>query len=335
VTARALLIIIAIACCRATAFAQGTDVVKVKNGDQFTGDVESLERGELAFSTAAAGTIDITWSQVVTLSSKQVLDVDTKSGMRYTGTISSPADGLLVVQTATGPTMPMPLSDIVRMKSVGATFFERTTGSVDFGLTRTNERTSYALYGEAKNRTRSYHTDLRVESLRLKQDEGTRDTRNDVVLEARRLFVNRWFIVGLFQWQQDDELDLDWRTELGGGAGRILLESPETLLLAEGGVDYNAENFTSVDETDHSAEAFGSVNWEWSPTGPTTASITAKTEIALDRGRARLDLDAKLRRDVFWNLYWSVNVFVDADSDPPEGAKTNSYGLSIGFGWSF
>ena len=80
------------------------DVVKVENGDQITGDVERLERGELSFSTAAAGTIDITWSQVVTLSSKQILDVDTSSGMRYTGTISSPADGQLVVQTATGPT---------------------------------------------------------------------------------------------------------------------------------------------------------------------------------------------------------------------------------------
>jgi hypothetical protein len=333
--ARVLLGILFIACCRVTTFAQGMDVVTVENGDQIRGDVESLERGELAFTTAAAGTIDINWSQVVTISSKQILDVDTRSGMRYTGTISSPADGQLVVQTATGPTMPMPLSDIVRINSVGETFFERTSGSLDFGLTLTNDRTSYALYGEAKNRTRSYHTDLRVESLRSKQDEGTSNARNDVILEARRLFVNRWFIVALLQGQQDDELDLDWRAELGGGAGRILIESSETFLLAEGGVDYNAENYAGADETDHSAEAFGAVNWEWSPTGPTTASITAKTEISLDRGRVRLDLDAKLRRDVFWNLYWSVNVFDDADSDPPEGATTNSYGLSIGFGWSF
>ena len=222
--------------------------------------------------------------------------------MRYTGTISSPADGQLVVQTATGPTMPMPLSDIVRIKSVGETFFERTSGSLDFGLTLTNDRTSYALYGEAKNRTRSYHTDLGVESLRTKQDEGTSNARNDVILEARRLFVNRWFIVALFQGQQDDELELDWRTELGGGAGRILIESSETLLLAEGGVDYNAENYAGVDETDRSAEVFGEVNWEWSPTGPSQASITGKTEVSLDRARVRLDLDAQLRRDVFWNL---------------------------------
>ncbi len=332
---RVLLAVALIACCRVTAFAQGMDVVKVENGDQFTGDVERLERGELAFTTDAAGTIDITWSQVVTLSTKQILDVDTVSGMRYTGTISAPADRQLVVQTATGPTMPIPLSDIVRIKSVGETFLERTTGAVDFGLILTNSTASYSLNGEAKNRTRRYHTDLTLASLLSQQDEGTTDTRNDVKLEVRRLFVNRWFIVGLFQGQQDDELEVDWRTEIGGGAGRVLIESADTLFLVEGGLDYNAENYAGADETDRTAEVFGAIVWEWAPSGPTEATVTAKTELSLDRARIRLDLDAQLRRDMFWNLYWSVNVFDDADSDPPDDAPTNSFGLSFGLGWSF
>ena len=75
--------------------------------------------------------------------------------------------------------------------------------------------------------------------------------------------------------------------------------------------------------------------WEWSPSGPTEVSATAKTEISLARARVRLGLDAHLRRDMFWNLYWSVHVFDDADSDPPEDGPTNSFGLSFGLGWSF
>jgi len=109
----------------------------------------------------------------------------------------------------------------------------------------------------------------------------------------------------------------------------------ETLFLAEGGIDYNAENFTGADETDRSAEIFGEVIWEWAPSGPTEANATAKTEISLDRARVRLGLDAHLRRDMFWNLYWSVHAFDDADSNPPDDRPTNSFGLSFGFGWSF
>jgi hypothetical protein len=264
-----------------------------------------------------------------------MLDVDTASGMRYTGTISSPADGQLVVQTATGPTTPIPLSDIARITSVGETFFERTSGAVDFGFLVTNDTRSYSLNGEAKNRTRSYHTDLAIESLLSYQEAGRTDRRNNIKLEARRLFVNRWFILAMVQGQQDDELELDWRTEIGGGAGRVLNESLETLLLIEGGIDYNAENYAIADGTDRSAEVFGEIAWEWSPTGPSKASITAKTEISLDRARVRLDLDAHLRRDIFWNLYWSVNVFDDADSDPPYDTPKSSFGLSIGLGWTF
>jgi hypothetical protein len=239
------------------------------------------------------------------------------------------------VQTATGPTPPVPLSDIVRITSVEDTFLERTSGAVDVGLTLTNLTTSYSLHGEARNRSRSYHTDLTVESLLSQQDEGTTDTRNDIRLEVRKLFVNRWFIVGLLQGQQDDDLELDWRTEAGGGAGRILIESADTLLLAEGGLDYNAENYAGIDDTDRTAEVFGEMVWEWAPGGPIEATVSAKTEISLDRARVRLDLDADLRRDVFWNLYWSVHVFDDADSDPPDDAPTNSFGLSFGLGWSF
>jgi putative salt-induced outer membrane protein YdiY len=333
--ARVLLGALFIATCHVTAFAQGMDVVKVKNGDQFTGDVASLERGDLSFGTAAAGTIDIAWSQVVTLSSKRILDVDTVSGMRYTGTISSPADGQLVVQTATGPTKPIPLSEVVRMRSVGETFFARTTGSVDFGLTVTNSTVTYALEGNANNRTRSYETDLTIESFLSQQDEGVTETRNNVEFDTRKLFVNRWFIVGTAQYQQDDELELDWRTVFGGGVGRVLVETPATLLQTEGGIDYNAESFTSALETDHSAEVFGAVDWDWSPTGPTEASINAKTEISLERARVRLEFDARLRRDIFWNLYWSVNAFDDFDSDPPDDRPKSAFGLAIGFGWSF
>jgi hypothetical protein len=42
-----------------------------------------------------------------------------------------------------------------------------------------------------------------------------------------------------------------------------------------------------------------------------------------------------VHRDMFWNLYWSVNVFGDTDSDPPDDRPTHSFGLSFGFGWSF
>ena len=333
VPAMAVLAISLLAGVHSTAFAQ--DVVQVKNGDRITGDVEELERGELSFTTAAAGTIDITWSEVVRLSSTRMLDIELSSGMRYTGTVSSPADGQLVVQTASGPTTPIPLSDIAHIHVVGATFFERTSGEVDFGLTWTNSSTTYTLDGSAANRTRSYKTELKVESWLSDQEDGVTKTRNNIELDFRRLLSRRWYATGMLHFQQDDELELDWRTVIGGGVGRWLIDSSATELSVEGGLNYNGESYASAVGTDHSAEVFGGVDWSWSPTGPTEASVDARTEVSLERKRIRLEFEGKLRRDIFWNLYWSVRAFDDFDSDPPEDRHRSAFGLAIGVGWSF
>jgi hypothetical protein len=318
-----------------TAFAQDADVVQVKNGDRIKGEVSELERGELAFDTVAAGTIGITWSEVVRLSSTRILDIELSSGVRYTGTVSSPADGQLVVQTASGPTMPIALSDIAHIRVVGETFFKRTSGEADFGLTWTNGSTTYTFDGNAVNRTRSYKTELKVDSWLSDQDDGVTETRNNIELDFRRLLSGRWYATGLLHFQQDDELELDWRTVVGGGVGRWLVDSSEMELSVEGGLNYNGESYASAEGTDHSAEVFGGVDWNWSPTGPTAATVDARTEVSLERKRIRLEFEAKLRRDIFWNLYWSVRAFDDFDSDPPEDRHRSAFGLAIGVGWSF
>ncbi|HEY7189198.1 MAG TPA: DUF481 domain-containing protein [Vicinamibacterales bacterium] len=328
----AVLAIAVVGGLHSTAFAQ--DVVQVKNGDRIKGDVVELERGDLEFSTVAAGTIEITWSEVVRLSSIQMLDIELSSGMRYTGTVSSPEDGQLVIQTASGPTMPIPLSDIAHIRVVGATFFERTTGEVDFGLTWTKSSTTYSFDGSATNRTRSYETELTIDSWLSDQDDGVTEKRNNIELDFRRLLSRRWYAMGMGHFQQDDELELDWRTVIGGGAGRWLIDTGSTELSVEGGLDYNSERYTSADDTDHSAEVFGGVDWLWTR-APTEVDADARIELSLDRSRVRLEFEGKVRRDIFRDLYWSVRAFDDFDSDPPADRPRSTFGLAIGVGWSF
>jgi hypothetical protein len=320
---------------RPAAAAAQDDVVQVKNGDRITGEVSELDRGELAFSTDAAGTIDIDWNQVVRLTSTQMLDVELASGTRYTGTVSSPQDGELVVQTPSGPTMAIPLSEIAHIRVVGATFTERTSGSVDFVFNWTKSTTIYALDGTAANRTRFYDTKLTFNSWLSDQDEGDLNTRNNIELDVRRRISPRWYITGIVHFQEDDELELDWRAFAGGGFGRWLVESSAMELSVEGGLNYNGERFSSADGADRSAEVFGGVDWDWFPDGPTTVSLDARTEVSLQRNRIRFEFQAELRRDMFWDLYWSVHAFDDFDSDPPDDRPRSAFGAAFGLGWSF
>jgi len=317
---------------------QRADVVQVSNGDRITGTVSGLDRGELSFRTAAAGTVSIAWTQVVTLTSTEILDVEVSSGERYSGTISSPADRQLIVQTASGPTPSIDMKSVIRMTPISASVRARTTGSVDFGasITTANDSKTYTLDAAVANRTRSYETEMTFASWLQKQDAAEALTRNDLELDVRRLLPRRWFAVAKVAVQEDGELDLDWRVVAGGGIGRKLIQSTRMRLAVEGGLDYDSERYGHGVGTDRSAELFAGVDWDYfARTWATDSSVAATTFISLERQRARLELDAQLRRDMFWNMYWSVNVFESFDSDPPGDGERSNLGVSFTLGWSF
>jgi hypothetical protein len=328
---------------------QSMDVVEGANGDRLSGDVRGLERGALTFRTGRASrpgasrwaaTIVIVWTEVVRLTSLQNLDVELASGERLTGTISSPAAGQLVVQTASGPSRPIDMKDVISIIRIEAGFRARTTGSIDFGLnfTTAQRARTYTLNSEAEHRsvTLAYETQLAFDSWLSAQRDTERLTRNDLVVDVRRRLPDRWFAVTTLEAQQNEEMELDVRLVAGGGIGRKLVQSNRTHFLVQGGLNYDAERYSSAGVFDHSAEIFGGADWDWFDVGSSTeARVEATTYIGLARKRVRLDWDATVRRDVFWDLYWAVNAYDRADSDPPADQPGSNFGVSVTLGWTF
>ena len=332
----------------ATLQARSTDVVEVASGDRITGDVRRLDRGQLAFATASAGpghqrfagTISIVWTEVVSLTSAQNFDIELASGERFAGSISTASPGHLVVQTASGPTRPIAVGEFVWIVPIEDGFRGRTTGSIDFGLSFTNAQDArdYTLNAAAIHRSRShaYETQVRFDSWLSARDDAERLTRNDLGVDVRRRLRERWFAVAKFQAQQDEPLELDVRLLAGGGVGRTLVQSNRTRLSVQGGLDYDAEQYGDIDSFDHSAELFAGADWDWFETGSALeAAIEATTFISLNRQRARLQLDGTLRRDVFWSMYWALNVLERFDSDPPGDRPRSDLGVSFTLGWTF
>jgi hypothetical protein len=81
-----------------TAHAQKTDVVKLANGDRITGEVKSLTKGQLKFSTDDAGTNYLEWDKVVSLEAARQFDVTISDGRRYFGSLEEGTPRMLVVR---------------------------------------------------------------------------------------------------------------------------------------------------------------------------------------------------------------------------------------------
>jgi putative salt-induced outer membrane protein YdiY len=345
---RALTLLILLLGLPAALHAQTADAVEVASGERIKGDISRLDRGRLEFQTARAepgrprfaGTISIIWSEVVSLSSEKMLDVMLVSGQYYAGTISSPKPGTLVVQTATGPTMPIDFKDVVWITPISDGFRARTTGSIDFGLewVHAENARSYTLNAEANHRSadHAYETKAAYESYLAARDNAERLTRNDGRVDVERRLVNRWFVFGKFQGQQDQQLQLDARFIAGGGIGRRLAQTNRGYLSLRGGFNYDGERYSEVGEFDHSGEALAGLDFDWfEPGSSLEATLDANAFFNLSRTRFRAEWNASVRKDVFWDLYWAVNFFSSHDSDPPEDTPHRNLGLSITLGWTF
>ncbi len=67
-----------------------TDVIVMKNGDRFTGEIKGLNAGVLYVSMKyILGTSSVQWSEVARLESKQLFLVKTEDGSVYTGALDT------------------------------------------------------------------------------------------------------------------------------------------------------------------------------------------------------------------------------------------------------
>ena len=91
-------------CALPSSAASKTDTVTFKNGDKLTGELKSLERGQLNLNTEATGTIRIEWDKVSSVVSEQRIQIEISNGTRYFGSLASSGQGSsIVVVTDSGP----------------------------------------------------------------------------------------------------------------------------------------------------------------------------------------------------------------------------------------
>jgi hypothetical protein len=318
------------------AYAAEPDVVVLSSGNRMTGSISGLSRGELSFSIAGAGDVEIDWHNVDSLESGKAMDVKLKSGERLTGPISSPAKGKLEVKTALGPKT-IDLKDVVRVLPLHATFAQRTSGSVEagFGVYQAHSELDLTLEAELENETRNYLTKASYESLIRRLNGVNNLSRNHFEIGLRRFLPRRWFVLGEFEVQQDQALDLDLRLLAAGSIGRYLVKNNRVIFSAYGGFDYNGESYGGFPNS-HTAEGLAALEWDWFDVqSKTEIKAVAKSYYALTRSRIRLELRSDIRHDIYRKYFLDVAFFESFDSNPPPAQANNDYGLTITIGKSF
>jgi hypothetical protein len=323
------------------AYGQGrTDVVTLANGDRITGEVVRLERGRLEFKTDDAGTLYLEWDKLVSVVAARLVEVLTTDGSRFLGTLERAADREIAVATPAGP-QTLPMSDVTLITPIGGGFWRQLDGSIDAGFNYTQSSGVAQLNVNSSTVYRKPAFSGRLSaSLTLTQtdDEEGRDDRGAIEASYLRYPWQRWFITAAARFETNESLGLTLRSQIAGAAGPRLINSNRSQMTLGAGLAFNDERGVDVEPTQN-VEALFVFRWSFYTYDRPKTNLDVSTQYfpsLSNFGRQRIQFDAAVKREIWKDLFLSLNGYNTFDSRPPNPeANTNDVGVVISIGWSY
>lgn len=322
------------------------DVVIMKNGDTFTGEIKGLQGGELVFkSDYMKDSVYLDWKRVETLESKDTFIVDLTNGDRVTGFIARGVslgdDGKAFRIVAAGSSVEVKSSEVVAIGQREGSFWDQLTGSVNYGFSFAsgNNSTNSSLGADLAYRTTKNVIQLTTSSQFDSQTNAKNTNRFTFDSQYTRLVTNRWLAEGLFSLLKSNQQDLKLRSTYGGAFGRKLMQTDKTSLTVVGGVAYSHESYIPQPGTEpirNNAESLLGITF--STFRFKTLDLNSQMLVfpsLSEPGRLRLSSQSNLRIELVRNFYWNLQLYENYDTRPPVTAPKNDFGVTTSVGWTF
>jgi hypothetical protein len=317
-----------------------TDVITLYNGDQVTGEIKSLYGGLLIHSTDSMGAIKIEWQEIANVESRFFYEVRTTTAERLFGSIgSAQRPGTLLVETAEGD-RELEWLEVVELRPVEDTLRNRLDLylSAGYSYTKASEVGQTTLSTTVSHEDENTHTALNGRTIITDtQDEDGDDTsfhnRYDL---SRRLWKDRAKFYRTFGagYEDNDELELDHRINVGAGLGRYFIDSHRMRLVASAGLQVITETFTGEDQ-DEDVEVFISTDFATWRFNTPELDIDLKFNLypsITDSGRVRSDTDLNVRWEIIEDLFFDISFWASTDNHA-ESDRQADYGVTTGLGW--
>ncbi|MFL6230680.1 MAG: DUF481 domain-containing protein [Pyrinomonadaceae bacterium] len=317
------------------------DVVTLTNGDQLTGEIKGLQRGELKFKASyMAGDVLLDWAKVARLESKDRYLIALTDGQLFTEPLrlAPPAGAADNFQIGTAARVRQ--AAVLKITPAEAGFFRQLEGTIDLGFSFTsgNEQYQTEFSSSATYRRGEHSLTASLESVFSGQHKGTSSARNEFNLDYRKQLSPRWYAGGLFDLLRSDQQSLALRTTVGGLLGRNLRQTERTRISVFGGLAGTRENYSAPADRPRATNSDALAGLDFNIFRFTTTDISSRFILypsLTTPGRTRMQLKNDMRIKLVKDLYWGFHVYENFDSKPPVAAGKNDLGVSTSLGWKF
>ena len=329
------------------------DILQFTNGDRITCEIMRLDKGYLYVRLPyARGEVGFDWLQIAQVESAESFVVVDDTGKRYMGTLQKAPDGdtsggaaesgEMKVQV-TGPSASQVFSgkDVVAIERTDTGFWKNLHGDLNGGLNyaKQQNRTQFNFQSNTVFQRTKWSMAANYQSS-FSGGGGISNLRNDLQVNGmRQLLSPRNFYMGLADFLQSNEQQLDLRMNFGGALGHVFSHTDNSFIIGYAGATWNREQYSSqatVDRTGDSAEAILGTQMNIFRFRTTDINLAAQLYPSLtDLGRVRFNLNTSLKLRVAKRLDWTFGYFLDFDSRPPQNLPKSDYGSTSGLAWRF
>jgi putative salt-induced outer membrane protein YdiY len=316
-----------------------TDRVLISGGDQLTGEIKQMKRGNLKFKTKATDAIDIEADLVMRLTSPRQFEVEVRQGDRYYGILEdSESDRMLLVVNG-DETHTISLDEIVRIYPIEGSFLKKLDGSVALGFntTKSTGLSQLNLNCDVKYSSERYYVRASFDSTTTDQDSGT-TSRNYLTLSSSRRLGRKWLTLGLASLQSNEDLGIANRILLGGGFGRYMIETAHNELAIAAGVAINRENYEESEPSDTQWEGILMAQYWIYRNLPHDVELSVSVDLfpgISDSSRLRSEVSIDYQHEIVNNLTLGLNLYSSTDNKPSPGSDDSDYGITTSVGWKF
>jgi hypothetical protein len=227
----------------------------LQNGDKWTCEIKKLDRGYLYVGLDYVdGTVNVDWSNIESVESSQLFVVTDSDGVVHVGSISTSnrdANQITSLTVHTGQSLATILkSRIASIQQTEPSFWQDFHGGVSAGsnFAKSNNQARYTLNANLNYVKRSWLASSQLQSSFSGSVSAPSNLHNDVSTYAlRTLSAKNYVVIGISDFLRSEEQQLELRTALGGGAGKILKNTEASRIVLVGGAVWTQERHETSD----------------------------------------------------------------------------------------
>ncbi|WP_191621440.1 DUF481 domain-containing protein [Marinihelvus fidelis] len=324
------------------AIADKTDVVILSNGDKITGEIKSLEAGQLEFKTDTMGTVYIEWRFIDDIISSKYQTVETTTGERYLGRMQKPEEGEGISLVTANGTLELQPSEVVAAWPVEATVWDKMNIDLSAGIdyAKSTEITNLNFAGSFSYLTENRLLEANGSSYVTRQgsDDVDEQTKQSLTVAYQYFLPSLRFRTYMAGLESNEALGVDLRIYAGGAIGQYFTKTNRTWFTGQAGLVVSQENPKDA-ESELSVEAVGGLRHRYFRYAHPKRSWDTQLLVypsLTDFGRWRADFTSTFKLEIVSDLYWSMQAYLNYDSDPlSQDAETTDYGLTSSVGWTY